>query len=197
MARTIAKDHSDKRRALLRAAAKVFATYGFDRASMNQVAQAAGVSKANIYHYYSSKDALLFDALDVYLDELTAVVAAAPDKSDAPTAQFRALITAILLAYEGMNSEHQLLSSGYKSLPADQQRPLRRKQRMIVDVMGETLTQIAPRALETDKVQWSTAMSVFAMTNWYYLWSPDATKADRLAYANQICDMVLNGISEG
>ena len=61
MARTQAKDRGAKREAILEAAARVFASEGFDRASMAALAQDAGISKANIYHYYDSKDALLFD----------------------------------------------------------------------------------------------------------------------------------------
>ena len=70
MARTIAKDHDQKRGQILKSAAKVFAEQGFDRASMTQLARECGTSKANIYHYYDSKDAILFDILDCYLSEL-------------------------------------------------------------------------------------------------------------------------------
>ncbi|MDP7151015.1 MAG: helix-turn-helix domain-containing protein, partial [Paracoccaceae bacterium] len=70
MARTIAKDHDEKRALIRKAAAKVFAEQGFDRASMSLLAKEAGISKANIYHYYGSKDALLFDLLDTKLAAL-------------------------------------------------------------------------------------------------------------------------------
>ena len=66
MVRTIAKDHDEKRKQILKSAAKVFADQGFDRASMSLLARECGISKANIYHYYDSKDALLFDILDTY-----------------------------------------------------------------------------------------------------------------------------------
>ena len=55
MARPIAKDHSEKRAHILRIAARVFADGGIARASMAQVAEACGISKANIYHYYDSQ----------------------------------------------------------------------------------------------------------------------------------------------
>ncbi len=44
--------------AILAAGARLFAKQGFDGVSMRGVAKAAGVSKANIYHHFSSKDAL-------------------------------------------------------------------------------------------------------------------------------------------
>ncbi|HBE91853.1 MAG TPA: TetR/AcrR family transcriptional regulator, partial [Gammaproteobacteria bacterium] len=44
--------------AILDAATRLFAERGFDGVSMRQVSEAAGVSKANIYHHFESKEAL-------------------------------------------------------------------------------------------------------------------------------------------
>ncbi len=43
---------------ILAAARELFSERGFDAVSMNAVAAAAGVSKANIFHHFRSKDAL-------------------------------------------------------------------------------------------------------------------------------------------
>jgi TetR/AcrR family transcriptional regulator len=43
---------------ILAAAEKLFADSGFDAVSMNAVADLAGVSKANIFHHFNSKNAL-------------------------------------------------------------------------------------------------------------------------------------------
>jgi AcrR family transcriptional regulator len=72
MARPIAADHDEKRRAILKAAARLFASQGFDRASMAEIALACRVSKALLYHYYASKDQLLFDIIRAHLDDLVA-----------------------------------------------------------------------------------------------------------------------------
>lgn len=44
--------------AILSAGVRLFAEQGFDGVSMRGVAEAAGVSKANIYHHFNSKEAL-------------------------------------------------------------------------------------------------------------------------------------------
>lgn len=44
--------------AILEAAVQLFSNQGFDGVSMRQVAEQAGVSKANIYHHFNSKEAL-------------------------------------------------------------------------------------------------------------------------------------------
>lgn len=45
---------------ILDAAAQIFSQHGIDGASMEQIADACRVSKATIYHYFKSKDALIF-----------------------------------------------------------------------------------------------------------------------------------------
>ncbi|MCE5393202.1 MAG: TetR/AcrR family transcriptional regulator [Acidithiobacillus sp.] len=51
------------RRKIVLAAERLFADHGFDAVSMHAIATSAGTSKANIYHYFSSKDALYLAVL--------------------------------------------------------------------------------------------------------------------------------------
>src|SRR5580704_1088375 len=55
-------DGSAKRRQIMDGARQVFLSAGFDGASMNDVARAAGVSKGTLYAYFNSKDEL-FEAI--------------------------------------------------------------------------------------------------------------------------------------
>lgn len=48
----------ERRRALLETAAAEFAQAGYERASLNRVLQAQGMSKSSFYHYFASKEAL-------------------------------------------------------------------------------------------------------------------------------------------
>ncbi|SNQ48641.1 Transcriptional regulator [Frankia canadensis] len=53
----------DKRRAILDAAAPIFGTLGYERASVEAIAAAAGVSKPTIYTYFGGKDGLFRESL--------------------------------------------------------------------------------------------------------------------------------------
>jgi len=55
-------------------ALRVFAERGFDGSSMDDVARAAGIAKASIYHHISGKDELLRRGLDRALSALFAVL---------------------------------------------------------------------------------------------------------------------------
>lgn len=62
------------REAILEAALEVFAARGFSGATLDQIAQAAGLSKPNLLYYFPSKEAmhaaLLEGLLDTWLDPL-------------------------------------------------------------------------------------------------------------------------------
>ncbi len=55
-------DESDKRRQIVAGARAVFLAHGFDAASMNDIARAAGVSKGTLYVYFKHKEEL-FEAI--------------------------------------------------------------------------------------------------------------------------------------
>lgn len=57
-----AADDGAKRRQIIEGAREIFMSAGFDAASMNDIARAAGVSKGTLYAYFDSKEAL-FEAL--------------------------------------------------------------------------------------------------------------------------------------
>ena len=195
MARTIAKDHGEKRAQILKAAAKVFAEQGFDRASMSKLAAECGISKANIYHYYDSKDALLFDLLDNYLSTLRDRVCGVDAAGLPPEEALRRTVLEILLAYQGADDEHRVQSAGIAVLPADQQQVLRAYQRDMVRQMSSILARLAPAHLKNDASRLRAAtMSVFGMLNWFYMWNPGADEAARRDYAALVSDMVLKGL---
>ena len=53
----------DKKKQLLEAALHVFATQGFEKASMREIAANAGLTTGAIYYHYKNKDDLYYDAV--------------------------------------------------------------------------------------------------------------------------------------
>jgi AcrR family transcriptional regulator len=195
LARTIAKDHDEKRAQILKSAAKVFAEAGFDRASMTQLARECGISKANIYHYYDSKDAVLFGVLDTYLSELRDRVCGVDVSVLSPDQRLRRIVSEILLAYQGADHEHQVQISAMGALPEDQQKLLRAYQRELVQVVSDALAAVAPTTLAQDSEKLRSAtMSVFGMLNWYYMWNSGAGSDAREAYADVVANLTLGGV---
>ncbi|WP_083096424.1 TetR/AcrR family transcriptional regulator [Pseudophaeobacter leonis] len=195
MARTIAKDHDEKRAQILKSAAKVFAEAGYDRASMTQLARECGISKANIYHYYDSKDAVLFGLLDAYLCALRDRVCGVQVADLSPDDALRQVVAEILLAYQGADDEHKVQSGAMGALPEEQQKLLRAYQREMVQFLSDTLQSVAPDVFDKDPAKLRAAtMSVFGMLNWYYMWNSGAGPQAREDYADLVANLTLNGV---
>src|SRR5260221_1671056 len=57
--------------ALLEATARILVKEGFDRASTNRIAEAAGVSIGSLYQYFPSKEALVAALVERHIDEMS------------------------------------------------------------------------------------------------------------------------------
>ncbi|NRP13802.1 HTH-type transcriptional repressor Bm3R1 [Aliiroseovarius sp. xm-m-379] len=190
MPRGIARDHEEKRAAIRKGAADYFAEHGFDRASMTGAAKHCGVSKALIYHYYDSKEALLFDILDTHLSTLVEEVEAAPE-----TDGLRGLVRAILVAYKGADAEHKLQLDALSVLEPELQNKLFDLQRRLIDMMGDALRAAAPDSLANGAKLRPVTMSVFGILNWYYMWNRPGQGLSREEYADLVTDMLLGGLN--
>lgn len=192
MARTIAKDHDEKRVAIRKAAARIFAAQGVDRASMSAVAKACGISKALIYHYYAGKAELLFDILECHLEGLNEVVDAVPDLE--ARAYFCRIVEEILLAYAGADDLHRILINSRDVLSHAQQARINEIQKRLIGKVAKAIRAVAPE-LEDSKLHEAT-MSLFGMTNWFFMWNRQESDAARRGYAALIASLFLDGIGK-
>src|SRR5262249_14663163 len=121
MARPRAADHDLKRRAILDRSAELFADRGYARTSMSEIALACGSSKALLYHYYENKEHLLHDLLKAHFVRLEGAVQAADVPAAPPVERLRALIAALLAAYEGGDALHKVQINELSALPLQRQ----------------------------------------------------------------------------
>jgi AcrR family transcriptional regulator len=77
------EDQAAVPRRLLEQATKLFAKKGFDRTSVQEIVEAAGVTKGAMYHYFGSKDDLLYEIYARVLREQTRQLESVAS-SDAP-----------------------------------------------------------------------------------------------------------------
>lgn len=192
MARTRARDYETKRLAILHRSAQLFALHGYTGTSITMIAEACGVSKALLYHYYSDKEAVLFDILEAHLGRL--VEEAQRAAASAGTAQDRlhALANAILEAYRDADAEHQVQIANLKLLPGPLQDRLREMERTLVAVFADAIAEAVPEVGRGPLLKPLT-MSLFGMLNWHYLWFREGKGLSRAQYAQLVTHLVTLG----
>ncbi|MEL0197141.1 MAG: TetR/AcrR family transcriptional regulator [Rhodobiaceae bacterium] len=172
-------------------AAGLFARDGFSRTSMAELAAACGVSKALLYHYFDSKEALLFDILRAYLRDLERIV-----DIDAATAanardHLRDLIAALLRQYREAGNTHKLLTFEMPVLPAEQQAELRAAERRIMARFKLALAAAATEAGRTSPLDGPRAMMLFGTLNWTYTWFREDGRLSLDAYCEMVADSTV------
>src|SRR5687767_7957994 len=70
MARPQSPDYDKRRETIVAAAAHLYAQWGFRGASVSDLAQECRTSKSLIYHYFPSKDDILYEVMAAHLDAL-------------------------------------------------------------------------------------------------------------------------------
>jgi AcrR family transcriptional regulator len=195
MARTRASDFEEKQHGLLISAAAVFAEQGMEKASMAQIATHSGVSKALLYHYYPSKDELIFAIIHAHLVELEASVAAALDETLAPEALLRVLIGVVIENYRGADDAHKVQLVGSSALTEEQRGEIRAVERQIVRHFSQVLARINPDLDRPGRpLLMPVTMSLFGMMNWVYMWFREGGVISREDYAEVATTLILEGI---
>jgi len=193
MARTRAIDYSDKQQTILTAAARLFGEHGFERVSMAAVAVECGFSKALLYHYYSSKEALLDDIIMRHLERLIAAVSTANASASEPRDRLLAMVTAVLLSYQEDADQHRVQQGSQASMSAAKQDTMKALERTLVQQFSDALLQAVPRLQERPEVLQPVTMSLFGMLNWTYTWFKDGGAMDRSHYAEIVTTLMLDG----
>jgi TetR/AcrR family fatty acid metabolism transcriptional regulator len=89
----------DKRRLILDAAVRVFATQGYEASRVGDVAKEAGVAYGLVYHYFGSKDAVLEAVFREQWGRLLAAVALAEETGETAPEQLELVVKIVLRAW--------------------------------------------------------------------------------------------------
>jgi AcrR family transcriptional regulator len=98
-----------RREKVLAAATRIFAAEGYDRASMNEIAAAAGVTKPVLYDHFESKDALFETVLCSIRDSLLAKGRAISVSSASDETRFRGAVDAFFTFVEERPDDAKIL----------------------------------------------------------------------------------------
>ena len=193
MARTQAADYEQRRDAIVEAAATLFAARGFMGASVADLAGSCQTSKSLIYHYYPSKEDILFAVMAGHVDQLAQDVAETMGESDDAETRLRSIVHRFMQHYVGAASRQKVLLNELDSLPAAKRAEIVEKQRAIVDAVTSLLAAIHP-PLAADPVRArAQAMLLFGMINWTHTWYDPAGPLGHDAIADMALAMILRG----
>ena len=209
MARPKSATHDIKRDAILDIAAQCFADRSYPAASMSEIATACGTSKARLYHYYESKEAILFDLMDRYTQRLLSLIALTDATAQRRNLDDRAalheLIRAFLQEYESSATRHvallndtQFLSDvvdeSLGTLAISPRELILNRQRDVVAAVTRALRRAYPGRLNAAN-QTAITMMLFGMINWTFTWLRPGGPISYVAFAEEVITLLEKGLN--
>ncbi len=181
--------------AILAGAAALFAQHGYHGTSMNDVAQASGLSKATLYHYYREKSELLVNIADRHVsclvDQCNSVL---QDPSVAPRLRLEALVERFLTEYANAQNSHRVLTEDVRFLPRKERQQILDKERYVVQTFADAIILVRPEAARL-KLEKLLAMLLFGMLNWMFTWLKSDGRLTHACVSQLVVDLFFNGIN--
>lgn len=194
MARNQAADFQQRRKIIIDNAVELFATSGFPGTSVADLANACNTSKSLIYHYFSSKEDILFEAMDSHVRQLWEAASKVIGMDIGPEDKLRTLVRSLMQLYAGAASRHKVLSNELNHLPLARRNLIIERQSQLVQAVSGIFTQLQPSLKSNPRLISPAAMIFFGMINWTHIWYKPEGAASLDDVGDLVVNMALNGI---
>ena len=187
------RDRESKRDAVLKAAVLLFNDKGFHATSVDDIAQALGVTKPVIYHYIGSKDQVLFHCVEAGLSQLLG----AAEKSHEIAGNGRERLAAFLNLYAEIIMDDFgacVIRTSEEQLSPESRIHFRALKRKVDEAIRRHVAEgVADGSVETDNVALAAATAAGAI-NWTARWFDPEGPLDRSAMADFIVNQLMFGL---
>ena len=196
MARTQAADYEKRRERIVDCAARLFAERGFLGASIADLANSCRTSKSLIYHYYSSKEGILFDVMHSHVKDLLETAEEISGRSVGPAEKLREMTYAFMQIYLGAATRQRVLLNELDNLPDDRRKIVVDIQHRLIGIVEKILIEIRPALAGQHPLRTPGAMLYFGMINWTHTWLNAEGRAKPAEIAELAANIFLQGIDK-
>ena len=183
-----------RRREILDVAAKVINKVGYANASLEDIAAANKISKSALYHYFRSRDEILFAMHEVLANDFLDHAALVRESGGSATEMLRAAISKMVLANESIPGYVQAFFEHYHDLtPAFRRKAHARSSeytRFIESILEKGIAEGEFRPLPVQ----ATTLAIFGMCNWVNKWYRPSGELTGTAIAEIWTDLTLGGL---
>ncbi|QJY48064.1 TetR/AcrR family transcriptional regulator [Pseudonocardia broussonetiae] len=186
-----------RRREILDAAAKVINKVGYANASLEDIAAANKISKSALYHYFRSRDEILFAMHEVLTNDFLDHAAMVRESGGSATEMLRAAISKMVLANESIPGYVQAFFEHYHDLSPAYRRTAHARSveytRFVESILEKGIADGEFRPMPVH----ATTLAIFGMCNWVNKWFRPSGELTGAAIAEIWTDLVLGGLQLG
>jgi len=192
--RAFAPPLQPRRAEICRTAAQIFRDRGYDATSVSDIARALGITKAGLYHYFESKEALLFEITAYGLDRVREDVILPARAVRDPEARLRQLVIRhARIATQGRGAIAQLVDE-VRALPPPARKRVEERMRGYVDLIRGTLLELRSAGRLRDIDPTVATFSLIGAILWLPRWFRQNGRLSQEQVANEIANIALGGL---
>lgn len=193
MTRARAEDYEEKKKGILDKAAALIARKGFDVATMMDVAKACGTSKSHLYHYFPSKEELLFAIVYEHITQQVEDIRRLVAQPGSAEERFERFVDSFVRGAARSRDEHVMLMNDLKFLPKAQRDHIISLEIELAHILVELLREINPALMAEERVQTPYALLLFGMMIWTFTWYKRNGSITPKELAQRISQLYVNG----
>lgn len=195
MARTRSENYDGIHLGILTNAARLFSAQGYMRASIADLADACHLSRGALYHYFDSKEAILFAILDAHIREMIAHVETAVAAGGPTLTQFQNVIRAVVEVNAKSPHEQRVLIHDLSFLSDDEQKAIKDLERQLVDIVTDLLVRLDAEGRIVRRTKKIYTMILFGIINYTYTWYDPKGGIGPQEFADMAVELFLHGFA--
>lgn len=179
---------------IINCAALLFAKYGYNATSIKSIAESCKVSKSLIYHYYFSKEDMLYDIAQSHINKLISIIDDCSRlKFETNQLKLKKIISQFMIEYKTSKNRHKILIQDIEFLKPSRQKKIKSLQMKVVRSVGEILKKINPQIDEVKDLI-PVTMGLFGMINWTFTWINPSGKMTYKDVSDLFTNIFINGL---
>ncbi|HEU4610422.1 MAG TPA: TetR/AcrR family transcriptional regulator [Kofleriaceae bacterium] len=186
---------SPKLRRILERAARLIFEKGFDGTSMQDIADACGLTKAGLYHHVATKEALLIAIMEYGMDLFEEVVLARVEHIADPLERLRrTMANNIELVLTDSSKEVTIILHEHQTLTGEAQKKINGRKKRYVRFLEDSFKQAMSRG-QIRKVDPTLAsFSFLGSVLWTYKWYRPDGRLTPQQLSDGTIDLFFNGL---
>jgi AcrR family transcriptional regulator len=183
-----------RRTEILRTAARIFHDRGFDATSVSDIARSLDMTKAGLYHYFPSKEALLFEIMTFGSERVyEEVMVPAHAIADPEERLWKIVVRHAQISTRAHGAVAQLIDEA-RALPPVARKRIKQFNRAYFDLIRGTLRELDAQGRLRDVDPTVAAFSVIGMILWLPRWFRQGGRLNSEQAAIEIANLAVAGV---
>jgi len=189
---------ADLKERIIQSSLELFEKHGYHGVSLNQIVEHCGASKGGFYHYFHSKDELLYVIHDTFITYVLEKANQAKQTYDTPTEKLQAIIESFVKVFDLYKPHISVFYQESTYLKPDYEELIKKKR----DHFKQNIFEVLQEGQETGEFRSIlpveiTGMAILGMVNWTYKWYRKNGAKNIEEIAHVFVDLILHSVLTG